>query len=348
MYKFFKENLERFLTPYKLGKPVLAGSGESGAFDEMAVDCPFVFYHRGRFHMLHIGFDGKGYQTGLAVSSDLINWEHKGVVLKREDNVGWDRVGAAGVWIIKESEDFGALSELKKINGKYWMVYHSYPDEGYETGAAKIGLAWTEDEELIEWHRLKEPVFSWEGGADWENGGLYKSCIIENEGRYYMFYNAKNRTMSKWTEQIGLAISEDLLHWKRYEGNPVVNVTEGSWDSLFCSDPCVLRDGDKWIMFYFGFDGMHAQEGIAVSDDLFHWEKYDKPILEYGREGSLDEYHAHKPSVLYYNDTLYHFYCASRKNREGDRAVNMGYEFRCITLAASKPVNKDDRYSQIK
>ena len=31
---------EEFLTPYKLGKPVLTGSGRPGTFDEKAVDVP--------------------------------------------------------------------------------------------------------------------------------------------------------------------------------------------------------------------------------------------------------------------------------------------------------------------
>jgi Beta-fructosidases (levanase/invertase) len=335
MTNFFENNLHRYMTPYKLGKPVLTGSGESGTYNETAVDCPFVFYHRGRFHMLHIGFDGKGYQTGMAVSDDLINWEHKGVVLKREDHVGWDRFGAAGIWIVKESDDIWTLPTLKKIDGRYWMIYHSYPDEGYEAGAAKIGLAWSDDEELLIWHRLKEPVFSWEGGADWEDGGLYKSSVIQSDGRYYMFYNAKNKA-SNWIEQTGMAFSDDLLSWRRFEGNPVIKVTESAWDSKFCSDPCVVRDGDKWLMFYFGFNGMHAQEGIAVSEDLMNWEKYDKPILEYGIEGSIDELFAHKPSIIFYNNTLYHFYCASRRKTDGDKAVNMGYEFRCISVAASE------------
>ncbi len=45
-------NLDRFLTPYKLGRPVLTGSGAPGVFDELAVDCPFVFEHHGQFYMM--------------------------------------------------------------------------------------------------------------------------------------------------------------------------------------------------------------------------------------------------------------------------------------------------------
>ena len=64
---------DRYLTPHKFGRPVLTGSGTPGASDEKAVDCPFVFQHNGAFYMAFVGFDGRGYQTGLARSRDLLN-----------------------------------------------------------------------------------------------------------------------------------------------------------------------------------------------------------------------------------------------------------------------------------
>jgi len=63
----------RYRTPYKYGKLVLAASNEPGAFDGRTVDCPFVFHHNGRFYMTYVGWDGTGYQTGLASSGNLID-----------------------------------------------------------------------------------------------------------------------------------------------------------------------------------------------------------------------------------------------------------------------------------
>ena len=59
-------DLAPFRTPYKYGKRVLEKSGVPGSFDERSVDCPFVFSANGRFHMTYVGYDGTGYQTGLA------------------------------------------------------------------------------------------------------------------------------------------------------------------------------------------------------------------------------------------------------------------------------------------
>lgn len=334
-----KDGAEKYHTPYKLGKPVLTGSGAGGTFDSMAVDCPFVFWHKTRFYMMYVGFDGSGYQTGLAASDDLIVWDKLGVILKREDNVGWDRIGAAGTWILKATNNLFDLPMLKKVNGKYWLFYHSYPESGYEQGAAKLGLAWTDDENLLIWHRLPEPIYTWENGDDWEKGGLYKACVIEHKNDYYMFYNAKNNEKGFWLEQIGIAKSADMLKWERHDKNPVLKVSEkGSWDSRFCADPYVVKDEDKWLMFYYGYGHKNAQDGLAVSGDLFNWHKLPEPILRSGIKGEIDEFHAHKPSILYHDNKLYHFYCATRKFREGDIAQNLWNEFRCITFAASRPL----------
>ena len=182
-----------------------------------------------------------------------------------------------------------------------------------------------------------------EDGASWEQGGLYKECLILHDDTFYLFYNAKN-SANRWVEQTGLATSQDLATWTRYPGNPVLPVPSptqsgtGGWDAAFCSDPCVVAYGGRWAMYYFGYDTQHAQEGIAFSDDLVTWEKHPVPIITVGADGELDSKHAHKPSVIRHEGVLYHFYCACRPAVPGDPAVNLGDEFRCITVATSEPL----------
>lgn len=189
--------------------------------------------------------------------------------------------------MIKESDSLWDVPRLRKEDGRYWLVYHSYPGTGYESGPAEIGLAWCEDEELLDWHFPEKPVFSWKDGEEWEAGGLYKACIIENQGTWHMFYNAKDKE-ERWTEQTGMAFSEDLVHWTRCTDNPVLRVDRTAWDERFVSDPCIVKDGSLWINYYFGYgkiyeDGhTHAQEGLALSTDLSRWEKVREPILPYG------------------------------------------------------------------
>ncbi|WP_239696896.1 family 78 glycoside hydrolase catalytic domain [Paenibacillus oryzisoli] len=326
------------LTPYKWKKPVLVGSGAKGAFDCHAVDCPFVFRHNDCFYMMYVGFDGTGYQTALATSVDLLNWQHLSTILTRDqEGNAWDSRNIAGTWMLRDNDIHGP-GYLKKWNGKYWLAYHSYPGDGYEAGSAKIGLAWTEDGSLMNWNRLENPILVPEEGGEWEKGGLYKECLLEHEGTFYLFYNAKDKDDGVWIEQTGLATSKDLVQWTRHSHNPVLQVTPNAWDSGFVSDPCVLLDGSRWAMFYFGFNYKAAQEGIALSDNLLDWRKYEEPIIRIGDGHAIDSVFAHKPSVISHNGILYHFYTACRRPMEGDATCNIFPEFRTIAVATSLPL----------
>lgn len=145
MIELTDTKIQKYLTPYRYEKPVLHGSGMLGAFDEKAVDIPFVFWHQNKYYMLYTGFDGKGYQSALATSDDLLHWEHKGVILKRNlDSDRWDRIGGAATWMIKESDDFNQMSRLENGYGvrnvieriklnygeKYGVIFESSPGKG--------------------------------------------------------------------------------------------------------------------------------------------------------------------------------------------------------------------------
>ncbi len=332
--------ISHLLTPYKLNRPVIQASGKEGMFDRYAVDCPTPFRHNGKYYMMYIGFDGTGYQTAIATSDKLSEgWSEPKLILKRGANMDWDKIGMAGTTILMENDLFGG-NHLKKFNGKYWLMYHSYPNAGYESGPAKIGLCCTDDEELLNWEFYGEPVYLPDDGGDWEKGGLYKCWLIEHEGTFYMFYNAKTEG-DGWIEQIGAAKSNDMIHWSRFETNPIVKVDPRGWDSQFASDPQVYFDSreNQWVMFYYGLGNLSACDGIAVSKNLIDWEKFPIPIITTGRSGdAIDSIYAHKPGIIYCREEqrLYHFYCACRPYKEGDGAENFGHEFRCISAAVSK------------
>lgn len=311
-------------TPHKANRLLIAPSRESGAFDSHGADVPFVFRHDDKFHMTYVGFDGEGYQTGLAVSSNLLDWHKEGVILARDPLHPVLRYNAALTWILRENDVFSP-GALHKIHGRYLGVYHAYPKPGYEEGPAVIGLCWSSD--LRNWE-VEEPCLLPDDGGSWENGGLYKACILEHEGTYYLFYNAKDRTQ-RWKEQTGFAFSRDLKHWTRFEGNPILtNGPAGSPDEIFASDPCVLRYRDRWAIFYYGLDGKGvARDLLALSPDLRRTTKSSGALVDVGPPGSVDSKYAHKPSVVFHQGTLFHFYCA------------VSNEFgRGISVAASRPV----------
>ena len=314
---------EKYSGFVKTGKPVLTGSGIPGTYNELSVDVPFVFFHAGKYWMMHVGFDGKGYRTALAVS-DRIDGEFRfsHLIFDRESGTGWSAANAAGTYILSDNNLFERRT-LKKVNGRYWLFFHSYPGEGYEEGPAKMGMAWCDREDLREWHKSEQPILVPEDGGDWECGGLYKEYVAEHGGRYYLFYNAKNIPAPGkfWTEQTGVAISEDLFEWKRFPGNPVMRVRPGHFDSQFVSDPFVVWDGERWLNFYFGLTEGGARGGLAWSEDLLHWEMFPEPVLDKGRPGEIDDVHAHKSALFWENGRLYHFYTAVGNTEKGEHRL---------------------------
>ncbi len=301
-------DLAPYRTPYKYGKLVLAADPTSGAFDSRAVDCPFVFRHGNEWRMTYLGFDGTGYQTGMAASTDLVNWRRLGCILKRDPSNPVTRYNIAMNWILRDS-NLRSEGKLKKVGGRFVGVYHAYPGAGYESGPAVIGLCYSKN--LMNWE-VGPPILNPADGAEWERGGLYKPCLVEDAGTYYLFYNAKTNAPRGWREQTGVATSKDLKTWNRYEGSPVIrNGGPGSWDERFASDPCVLRDGIKWVLFYFGLDAKGvARDLAAVGAGPFEFQKGGEVLVDVGPPGSVDSTYAHKPSVVYRQGSLYHFYCA--------------------------------------
>lgn len=83
-------DITAYQTPFKYSHSVLKPSRVLGAFDQVAVDVPFVFSHNGKVHMMYVGFDGIGYQTALAQADNPLGpFQTLGVILSRgQETVG--------------------------------------------------------------------------------------------------------------------------------------------------------------------------------------------------------------------------------------------------------------------
>ena len=89
----------------------------------------------------------------------------------------------------------------------------------------------------------------------------------------------------------------------------------------------MFRDGDHWVMFYFGVGRGGAHIMAAFSRDLLHWTPHPEPLYKAGgHPGGLDKTYAHKISLVYQpkNETFYMYYCA------------VGNKGRCIGLITSQ------------
>jgi predicted GH43/DUF377 family glycosyl hydrolase len=309
---------EEVKTPFKYGIVLRPSEHES-------FDCPNVFRHEGKWYMVYVAIKEKvGYQTFLARSNDLLTWERLGPILPFAD-AGWDRWQAAGSIALADCE-WGGGSALRQHDGKYWLSYFGGDKQGYEPDPLSVGLAWSKTPDRAEpWNRIAEnplltPIQT--DAREFERATLYKSSIIWDESAslgspFVMFYNAKQQ--GPWIERIGMAVSDDLLHWKRYGTEPVIDNGRG-----ISGDPQIVRMDGLWTMFYFGAGWKpRAFDTFACSYDLVNWTKWSGPDLIAPSE-PWDKTFAHKPWVLKHDGVVYHFYCA------------VGTEGRAIALATSK------------
>ena len=312
-------------TPYKYGLVVVPAN------DSQKIDCPSVFRKGDSWYMLYILFNGRGYETWLAKSANLLQWATLGKIMSFSDSTQWDSNQKAG-YIALQDYQWGGTYQWQPYQNKYWLSYIGGADKGYEAGPLAIGIANTAADPSVphEWDRLSKPVLT---ASDWdirwwENKKLFKSMVIWDKQKttgypFVMYYNAngdssRNTPKWRWFERIGMAVSNDMINWKRLGADPVMHHKIG-----ITGDAVIQKMNNCWVMFYFGafWEGRKdAFNRFACSYDLVHWTDWTgddlvKPSAPY------DDKYAHKSFVLKYKGVVYHFYCAVNKKDQRGIAV---------------------------
>ena len=346
-----KRIYEEVKTPYKYGMVVVP------ADNYHKIDCPTVFQENGKWYMTYVvyngkeGTDGRGYETWLAESNDLLSWKTLGRLLSYK-NEGWDMNQRGGFPALIDWTWNGDY-HIGTFKGKHWMTYIGGHGTGYEAvkEPLNIGIAWTQGDitKAHEWQSADKPLLNIndKDAQWWEKLVQYKSTIYEvnsekgkvknllppeiTKYRFVMFYNAGgvNPENNLKAERIGIALSNDLKKWKRFDGNPVFANEVGG---IITGDAQIAKMGDLYVMFYFmAYDPSrkyNAFNTFAVSRDLIHWQRWEGKDLIWPTK-KYDEMFAHKSYVVKHDGVVYHFYCAV--NNDGQRG---------IALATSIPMGR--------
>ena len=278
-------------TPFKYGMVV------APADNYHKIDCPTVYRENGKWYMTYVvyngkdGLDGRGYETWLAQSDDLLHWTTLGRLLSYKDS-GWDMNQRGGFPALIDWT-WGGSYGWETYKGKHWMTYIGGEGTGYEAVRAplNIGMAWTTGNitEAHEWESGDKPLLSihdkevqW-----WEKLVQYKSTVYDLKAqpkntrkgskgknhqiksllppslrkyRFLMFYNAGgiNPDNNLKAERIGIALSNDLKKWKRYPQNPVYyheapGIITGDAQIVRMDNlsPLTAHPSPLYVMFYF-------------------------------------------------------------------------------------------------
>lgn len=316
-----REVYNAFQTPKKVG--LVIDEKNQGVL----IDCPNVFQvDTTTWGMVFVKYEPKndGYETWYADSKDLIHWDHQRKLLAQHED-GFDSKQLDGGMALIDPEWEGS-HQVQKYAGKYWMTYIGGHKPGYETDPLSIGLAYSETGLPGQWTTLKDPILAPDDADSrfFERGTLYKSAIIEDRERltghqFVMYYNSKEAIAH--IERIGMAVSDDMVHWQRFGQEPVVEevIDEAEFNQtpqLIAGDPQIIHYKDVWVMAYFVYKSHTAYNTFACSTDLVHWTKWaGEPLIQASED--FDAKYAHKPFILKHDGKVYHYYCAVNDQGRG-------------------------------
>lgn len=209
------------------------------------------------------------------------------------------------------------------FDGKQYRMWYSAYFSSRE-GVGGIGLARSDDG--INWTRENggQPVFTRgpEGGFDSQQAF---SPEVHFDGKVYrMWYTGQSEREHDSgivTYQIGLATSEDGIHWTRgNEGKPVLEYgPAGAPDDVQAATPSIIREKDGWRMWYAAWSPTTNHTiCTAKSEDGIHWtrEAEGKPVE--GLKPSI----AYGHSVTKVGDRFYMLYQALSATRNLYGAVS--------------------------
>src|SRR5262249_19650087 len=187
--------------------PILAPEGEG--FDSAGIFNPAVIKKDGQFVMLYRAQHKQGTsRLGYATSTDGIHFTRRPEpALSPEAEY--------------EKNGGGEDPRLVRIGGAYYLTY-----TGYNKKDGQLFLATSK--ELVRWERKGVIIPARQGR--WNVGWTKSGAIVPDKinGKYWMYYMADAREKP---DQMGVAYSDDLLHWTEALDQPVLPRRVGAFDS---------------------------------------------------------------------------------------------------------------------
>lgn len=157
----------------------------------------------------------------------------------------------------------------------WYHVFYQYHPDSCDWGSMHWGHAVSKD--MLHWKDLPIALYPDQPYDRHEKGGCFSGSAVEKDGNLYCFYTSTTIKNEKVIQTQSLAMSEDGVHFRKYENNPVI---ASAPDGIECDfrDPKVLKAGDAWYMVTGASAGGACKadsEGrilLYKSCDLLHWD----------------------------------------------------------------------------
>ncbi len=244
--------------------PIFVAQGE-GHWDVKIRERGFILKEDDCYKMWYTGYDGtrEGQKMlGLATSTDGLKWtphpdnpiykEHwvedmmivkldetyymfaegamdQAQLLTSTDGVHWERRGTLDVRL-KNGEPipagpYGTPTAWRE--GTTWYLFYERRDLG-------VWLATSSDMKV--WTNLQDKPVLVPGPEYYDRDMIAMNQIVKHQGRYYAYFHgaANDKKPNLWSTNI--AVSDDLIHWKKYSGNPLFPIADNKSSGILVQD----------------------------------------------------------------------------------------------------------------
>lgn len=143
--------------------------------------------------------EGEGDIAHMLISKDRVHWQERGNLDIRKVDGSPIRKGAYGT------------PTVIRVKG-VWYLFYERDDLGIWLATSKDLKTWTNVQD--------DPVIKM-GPETYDLYAVAMNQVIRYKGLYYGYYHAS--AFKDWHEwSTNVAVSSDLIHWKKYEKNPIL------------------------------------------------------------------------------------------------------------------------------
>lgn len=178
--------------------------------------------------------EGKGDTAHMLSSTDRIHWKEQGNLdIRKKDGTGISKGSYGTPFVMRE----------KNI----WYLFYERDDLGIWLATSTNLKVWTNVQD--------EPILKM-GPELYDLYAVAMNQVVKYKGRYYGYYHAS--AFKDWHEwSTNVAVSDDLIHWKKYAGNPIVGNDKSSG--------ILVNDGKRYRLYT-----MHPEVNVyfPVTDSL--------------------------------------------------------------------------------
>ncbi len=170
-----------------------------------------------------------------------------------------------GEWTIGRAID----AEVTEFNGQYFL-YFATRDPDYKIQMMGVATApLNTDFNREDWTQAVDaPILYPE--LDWEQECVEGASITIQNNRMYMFYAG---AYNNKPQQVGVAVSDDGLEWKRVFGEPFVpNGEPGEWNESESGHPHIFTDSDGRTYLFYQGNNDKGKTWFITNEEIF-WKE---------------------------------------------------------------------------